>query len=231
MWERGVAMYRTRLDRENEPGVKKVSRSVIRRLPVYLRVLDNLIGNDVEVISSRELSERTGFTAEQIRKDLAHFGAFGTKGTGYNTEALRSEILKIIGLHEKTAVIVVGAGHLGTALTRYNVNKNPYTHVVAAFDTSPEVVGDKILDVEVLHVSEMEEVVSKHNVRVAILAVPSEHAQAAADQVAGSGVKVIFNFAPLWVRAPDGVFVHNADLSVELQSLIYYATKEREKAH
>lgn len=223
-------MSKERVDSERESKLRKVSRSVIRRLPVYLRVLDNLIGNDVEIVSSKELSEKTGFTAEQIRKDLAHFGAFGTRGTGYNTEALRNEILKIIGLHEKTAVIVVGAGHLGTALTRYNVNKNPYTNVVAAFDISPEVVGKRILDVEVLSVTRMEEVVKEHNVKVAILAVPSDHAQAAADHVARSGVKVIFNFAPIWVHAPKGVFVHNADLSVELQSLIYYATKEREIA-
>ncbi len=210
----------------NDPDHKRIPRSVIRRLPVYLRTLDNLVKNDVEVVTSMELSERTGFTAEQIRKDLGHFGTFGTRGTGYHAEALRNELLKIIGLYEKTAVIVVGAGHLGTALLRYNVNRNPYTNVVAAFDTSPDVMGQRILDVEVLPVSRMPEVVRKHNVKAAILAVPSENVQAAADQVVKSGVEVIFNFAPIWVQAPPGVFVHNADLSIELQSLIYYATRE-----
>lgn len=210
--------------------VRAVSSSTIRRLPVYLRLLDSLTRDDLKFVSSKQLSEKTGYTAEQIRKDLSRFGTFGTRGAGYDTEALRNEILKIIGLHKKIAVIVVGVGHLGTALLRYNVNKTPYTNVVAAFDTSPEVVGKRILDVEVLPAHKMEEIVKKHDVKLAILTVPSKNAQVAADQVIQSGVQVIFNFAPTWVQVPEGVVVHNADISVELQSLIYYATtKEKEE--
>ena len=105
---------------------KNAPKLVVRRLPVYLRILDNLLSNEVEIVSSRELSDETGFTAEQIRKDLAFFGAFGTRGTGYNTSFLREKILKIIGLDQHTNIVIVGAGHLGIALTRYNLTKNPY---------------------------------------------------------------------------------------------------------
>ncbi|RJX26491.1 MAG: redox-sensing transcriptional repressor Rex [Dethiobacter sp.] len=208
---------------------KKAPKSVVRRLPVYLRILDNLIRNDVEIISSKELSDETGFTAEQIRKDLAFFGAFGTRGTGYNTNFLRDKILKIIGLDDQTNIVVVGAGHLGTALTRYNVTKNPYVNVVAAFDTDSAVVGEKILDVEVVHISEMKKIVDKYAVKVAVLTVPSEQAQTAVQTIIDSGINVIFNFAPTKIHVPEGVYVHNADLSIELQSLIYYATAEKEK--
>ncbi len=202
-------------------------KSVIRRLPIYLRILDNLMRNEVDVVSSRELSEETGFTAEQIRKDLAFFGAFGTRGTGYHTNVLRENILRIIGLDVQTNIIVVGAGHLGTALVRYNSTKNPYVNVVAAFDIDPEGVGTRILDVEVMHSSRMKEIVERHEVKVAVLAVPSKQAQAAADVIVNSGVSVIFNFSSIKLQVPENVYVHNVDLSIELQSLIYYANSEK----
>ncbi len=202
---------------------KNAPRSVVRRLPVYLHILDNLIANDVEIISSRELGDETGFTAEQIRKDLAFFGAFGTRGTGYNTSFLREKILKIIGLDEQTGIIVVGAGHLGIALTRYNITKNPYVNVVAVFDVDKNVIGEKIIDVGVLPISEMKKIVAQHAVKVAVLTVPSEQAQAAMEKIVESGINVIFNFAPTKLHVPKGVCVQNADLSIELQSLIYYA--------
>jgi redox-sensing transcriptional repressor len=208
---------------------KNAPKLVIRRLPIYLHILDNLIRNDVQIISSRELSDETGFTAEQIRKDLAFFGAFGTRGTGYNTSFLREKILEIIGLDDQTNIVVVGAGHLGTALIRYNVTKNSYVNVVAAFDIDPDVIGTKILDVEVMPVTRMKEIVEKYKVKVAILTVPSEQAQIAVEQIIQSGINVIFNFAPTKLHVPEGVYVRNANLSIELQSLIYYATSEKEK--
>ncbi|MGI6319004.1 MAG: redox-sensing transcriptional repressor Rex [Firmicutes bacterium] len=206
---------------------KYAPKSVVRRLPVYLRILDNLILNDVEIISSKELSEETGFSAEQIRKDLAFFGAFGTRGSGYNTIFLREKILKIIGLDEQTNITVIGAGHLGIALIRYNVQKNPYVNVVAAFDIDASLVGQRILDVEINDISKLKETVKKYDVKVAIMTVPAEHAQSVVEKVIESGINVIFNFAPVKLRVPENIHVHNVDLSIELQSLIYYATANR----
>ncbi|MDO9535490.1 MAG: redox-sensing transcriptional repressor Rex [Bacillota bacterium] len=208
---------------------KNAPKSVIRRLPVYLRILDNLIRNEVEVISSKDLSEEIGFTAEQIRKDLAFFGAFGTRGTGYNTSFLRDKIIEIIGLGEQTNIVVVGAGHLGIALIRYNVTKNPYVNVVAGFDVDPSVIGENILGVEVMNIARINEIVERYNVKVAVLAVPAEQAQAAVENILESGINVIFNFVPTKLYVKKGVYVHNADLSMELQSLIYYATAENIK--
>ncbi|HHU76295.1 MAG TPA: redox-sensing transcriptional repressor Rex [Firmicutes bacterium] len=205
---------------------KNAPKLVIRRLPVYLRILDNLISNDVEIVSSRELSDETGFTAEQIRKDLAFFGAFGTRGTGYNTSFLREKILKIIGLDEHTNIVIVGAGHLGIALTRYNITKNPYVNVVAVFDVDPHIIGEKIIDVEVMHISRLKEIAKRHAVKVALLTVPSEQAPIAASEIANSGISVILNFSLSKLHVPDSVYVRNADLSIELQSLIYYANSK-----
>lgn len=208
---------------------RSVSKTVIKRLPVYLRILDNLIRRDVEIVSSRELSLESGFSAEQIRKDLAYFGAFGTRGTGYNAAFLRDKLLKIIGLDQRTKVAVIGAGHLGTALTRYNAQKNPYVEIVAVFDRDPHVVGGKIGEIKVLSFEEAPEIIREHNIKVALIAVPAEAAQGVVDEVAKQGIRAILNFAPAKLHAPEGVHIHNADLTIELQSLIYYSIAEEER--
>lgn len=213
----------------SEVTSRSVSKMVIKRLPVYLRILDNLIRRDVEIVSSRELSMETGFSAEQIRKDLAYFGAFGTRGTGYNANYLREKLLKIIGLDQKTKVIVIGAGHLGTALTRYNALKNPYVEIVAAFDRDPRVTGKRIDGVRILPFEEAPAIIREHNIKVALITVPADLAQEVVDEVVEQGVTAILNFAPAKLHAPEGVHIHNSDLTIELQSLIYYSTAEEER--
>ncbi len=208
---------------------RNISKSVIRRLTVYLRILDQLIRRDVEMISSKELSNETGFTAEQIRKDLAYFGAFGTRGAGYNTVFLREKLMKIIGLDRKTDVIVVGAGNLGTALTRYNTTKNPYVSIVAVFDKDPRLIGNRIYDVEVFPVEQAPGVIKEKGIKVCLITVPAQEAQEVAEMVIDSGVKAILNFAPVKLTVPEDVHVHNADLTIELQSLIYYTSAEEER--
>jgi redox-sensing transcriptional repressor len=205
---------------------RNAPKSVIKRLPVYLRILDNLIRRDVEIISSRVLSEETGFTAEQIRKDLAYFGAFGTRGTGYNTAYLREKLLKIIGLDKQTNLIVIGAGHLGKALTRYNITKNPYVKVVGVFDKDPEEINRDIEGVKVYAMEDLQKVVKEENVKVAMVTVPADVAQDVVTLLADSGITAILNFAPTKLKVPENVYVHNADLTIELQSLIYYSMED-----
>ncbi len=208
---------------------RNISKSVIKRLPIYLRILDQLIRRGVEMISSKELSNESGFTAEQIRKDLAYFGAFGTRGAGYNTVFLREKLLKIIGLESITDTIVIGAGNLGTALTRYNLTKNPYVNIVAAFDKNPRLIGNKIDGLDVLPIDKAPEIIKEYNIKVCLISVPAHSAQEVADLVINSGVKAILNFAPVKLSVPEGIHVHNADLTIELQSLIYYSSAEEER--
>ncbi len=208
---------------------KKAPKSVIKRLPVYLRILDNLIRRDVEVISSRGLSDETGFTAEQIRKDLAYFGAFGTRGTGYNTSYLRDKLMRIIGLDKKTRLVIVGAGYLGKALTRYNVLKNPYVDIVGVFDANPQEVGSEIEGIKIQSIEDIPEVLNKQNVKVAMITVPAEAAQKVVDSLISLGITAILNFAPTKLIVPRKVQVHNADLTIELQSLIYYVMEEEKE--
>jgi redox-sensing transcriptional repressor len=209
---------------------RSAPKSVIKRLPVYLRILDNLIRRDVEIISSRVLSEETGFTAEQIRKDLAYFGAFGTRGTGYNTSYLREKLLRIIGLDKQTKLVVIGAGHLGKALTRYNMFKNPYVQIVGVFDANPKEVGSLIEGMKIYHMDDLASIIQDAQVKVAMVTVPAEVAQQVVDTLVENGISAILNFAPTKIKVPEHVYVHNADLTIELQTLIYYSMED-DKEH
>lgn len=208
---------------------QNISRPVIKRLPIYLRILDQLLERDVELVSSKDLSRETGFTAEQIRKDLAYFGAFGTRGAGYNTSFLRDKLINIIGLDKTIDTVVFGAGHLGTAFTRYNAAKNPYVNVAGVFDKDSRLVGKKIDDIRIYSIEEAAEFLEQNRIKVAIIAVPADEAQTVADLITRHGVVAILNFAPTKLEVPPGVYVQNADLTLELQSIIYYSSAEEER--
>ncbi|BDG61665.1 redox-sensing transcriptional repressor Rex [Caldinitratiruptor microaerophilus] len=202
----------------------KIPEAAIKRLPVYLRVLEEMQEQEVPIVSSAELAERTGFSPEQIRKDLAYFGAFGTRGVGYDTALLRRRISRILGLHQGVKAALVGAGHLGYALARYSLSKHKDVQIAAIFDVDPLKVGTRIGDVVVRSVSELEQVVRQEGVKIGIVAVPASEAQRTVDALVSAGVEAILNFAPAKLKVPEGVFLQNIDLTIELQSLAYYTS-------
>ncbi len=203
--------------------------AAIRRLPVYLRVVSELAAADVPIISSAELAEKTGLSPEQIRKDLAYFGAFGTRGVGYDTAMLSRRIARILGIHRGVKAALVGFGHLGHALARYSLTQHKDIVISAIFDVDPEKVGQDVLGVRVQPVSEMVETCRKQGVKIGIITVPASAAQATAELLKEGGVEAILNFAPAKLSV-DGVFVQNIDLTIELQSLAYYTSASEDDA-
>lgn len=204
---------------------KRISDAVVRRLPLYLRVLENAA--DQEMMSSQELGERAGVSPALIRKDLAWFGEFGKQGVGYEVAYLREELRKILNLDKPIPMVLVGVGSLGYALARYNRRKfldEPgfNMEIVALFDANPEVIGKTVEGVTIEPVADLAKRVKELNAKVGIICVPAEHAQAVADELVVGGVKAILNFAPVKISVPDHVEVTNEDLSLELQRLAYY---------
>lgn len=197
--------------------------AAIRRLPVYLRVVQEMAAADVSIISSAELAEKTGLSPEQIRKDLAYFGAFGTRGVGYDTAMLSRRISRILGLHQGVNACLVGAGHLGYALARYSISQHKDIQIIAIFDVDPAKIGTDVMGVKVQPMSEMVETCRKQGVKIGIVTVPSTEAQATAELLKEGGVEAILNFAPAKLKLDD-VFVQNIDLTIELQSLAYYTS-------
>jgi len=199
----------------------RISDAVIRRLPKYYRYLTELEKNDIQRVSSQQLSQRMGLTASQIRQDFNCFGGFGQQGYGYNVSELKNEIKKILGLQKEYNVIIVGAGNLGQALANYAGFDKEGFHIKAAFDINPRLVGMSIRGVEVLDIDELCSYTRENRIDLAIIATPKSKAQEIADQLIKCGIKGIWNFAPIDVEATEGVAVENVHLSETLYVLTY----------
>lgn len=207
---------------------KKISDAVVRRLPLYLRVLEEVSRDeDRRLMSSQELGERAGVSPALVRKDLAWFGEFGKQGVGYEITYLKDELRRILNLDANIRVALVGAGSLGQALVRYNrgrleQDRSFNVEIVAIFDNDPQKFGCHIDRMKVLPITDFARVTKELGVRMAIITVPAENAQEVADIVVGADVRAILNFAPTKLTVSDNVRVASADLSLELQRLAYY---------
>ncbi len=204
--------------------IKKVSQKVIPRLSRYYRILYECSGRDL--ISSRELSDISGYTAAQVRKDLACFGQFGCPGRGYNIEGLKASIRKILGLDRKWNVALVGVGNLGMALLGYKGFKEQGFEIVAAFDTDPGKLGKIINGVEIFRTETMCQVMIKKKIDMAILTVPREAAQGMAEEAVRCGVKAVLNFAPINLKLAGPVKVRNIDMSIEIENLSFLISRQ-----
>ncbi len=207
---------------------KKISMAVIRRLPKYHRYLKDLLDREIYRISSKELSEIIGFTASQIRQDLNNFGGFGQQGYGYNVEELYSEIGKILGIHKEYNTIIIGAGNLGQAIANYSGFQRSGFKIKALFEANPRLIGLKIRELEILDVENMQEYIKENNINIAVICTPKERAQDVADILAKSGIKGIWNFAPLDLELPSEVVVENVHLTESLFTLSYLLNEKDE---
>lgn len=198
---------------------KNISMAVIKRLPKYHRYLSELMNNEVDRISSKELSEKIGFTASQIRQDLNCFGDFGQQGYGYNVKELNNEIRTILGLTREYKTIIIGAGNIGQAIANYiNFKKMGFT-LVKIFDVNPNLFGLKIRDIEISDVNNLDEYLKENAIDIVVICVPTKSAQKICDIVVKNNVKGIWNFAPVDLSIPEGVVVENVHLSESLLTL------------
>ncbi|MCA0754374.1 redox-sensing transcriptional repressor Rex [Paenibacillus sp. N4] len=204
----------------------KISEAVVRRLPIYLQVLNELHTRDVQTVSSQELGVKLDLNPAQIRKDLAYFGDFGRKGVGYDVFYLIEKIRQILKVDQTIKVALVGAGNLGHALCNYNKYSKDNMKITAVFDVHPGKIGSDINNLKVLPMSELATVVAEQKIRIGIITVPAPEAQNVANQFVEAGVEGILNFAPAILRVPESVRIHNADFTKELLSLAYYLASE-----
>jgi len=199
----------------------KVSNAIVRRLPRYRRYLGYLQTRGIKKISSNELSELIGYTASQIRQDFNTFGEFGQQGYGYSVDYLYKEINKILGLDREYKTVIVGAGNLGQAITKYTYYYKIGFNIMGLFDANPNLVGNVINDVEVMDSSQLEEFCKEKGVDIGIICVNRENAQGVADKLVAGGVKGIWNFAPVDLEIPDEVAIESVHLSDSLHALSF----------
>ena len=200
----------------------KISSAVIRRLPRYLRALEDLENSDTERISSGELSKLIGYTASQIRQDLNHFGGFGQQGYGYNVKDLKAEIGKILGLNTKYRMVIVGSGRLGQAINSFISSYSANFCVTSLFDVKEDLIGKEKHGVLIRSVDTLTEYLKENPTDIGVITVTKENAQSACDKLVAGGVRGIWNSAPIDLECTADIPMENVHLSDNLHSLVYY---------
>jgi len=201
----------------------KIPMATINRLSIYMRTLQELLEDEVDVISSERLAKQCGVNPAQIRKDLAYFGEFGVRGVGYRVSDLVNQIKEILGLNRPWNLAMIGLGNLGSALIRHgNFVKHGYIFT-AAFDTDPQKVGKRLPNgLTINHVEELEDVIKEREVHIGIIATPASAAQSVANQLVLGGINGILNFAPVQIQVPDCCHVENVDFTIKLDAIAYH---------
>ncbi len=199
----------------------KIPDATITRIVHYLRALERMEDSGQTRTSSDELAKATGVTAFQVRKDLAYFGSYGTRGVGYTVPVLRRELSQILGLGRRWRLAIVGMGRLGQALADFYAWQGGY-ELVSGFDIDPGLIGKKIGPLTVESVENLSETVREKQIDIGILTVPEAVAQQTAELLAAAGVRGILNFTPAVLKLPDEIAVENADFMAGLSRLSFF---------
>ena len=208
----------------------KVSNNVIRRLPRYLRKLDELSESGIDKISSRQLGEQLGLTSSQVRQDFNCFGEFGQQGYGYNIAALRAQIAGILGMERGFTAILVGVGNIGRAMMENFCFADWGVKLAAAFDIKPALIGTEYNGVHIYGMDELESYLAEHETDIAVLTVPKTAAIPVTERLTKSGIDAIWNFTNVELTEPNSsTIVENVHFSDSLLSLSYYVAERRDE--
>ncbi len=199
----------------------RVPEATVSRLSIYSRFLERLDKNGITTVSSGEIADGVGVSPAQVRKDLAYFGDFGTRGVGYNVKDLLKYTLKILGLDQEWPLAIVGAGNLGFALCTNRSLSIRGFRIAGVFDNNSTRVGKRIGNLEIKPLAQFPEIVKKENIRIGVIAVHTSLAQEVADIMVKSGMQAILNFSPATINVPDGIEIRNVDLSIKLELITF----------
>ena len=199
-----------------------IPRKTIYRLSIYLRCLARLRENGMGTVSSEALAKAAGVKPTQLRKDLAYFGTFGTRGLGYDVIELSTKIADELGTSRLQPVVLVGVGNLGLALLSYRGFEKEGFEIIAAFDAEPRRKRDKEIKQPIYGMDKLREFTQAHGVKMAILTVPAAAAQEVVNLLVDAGITGILNFSPIVLFVPEEVIVNNVNLAIELENLSYF---------
>ncbi len=201
--------------------VYKIPEATVMRLSIYSRFLHQLSDESIETVSSDEIAKGVGVSSAQVRKDLAYFGEFGTRGVGYKVEELYGNLMSILGLDQMWNVIIIGAGKLGSALALYQGFSDRGFKVSAILDIDEKKIGSRLDGVIIEPLEVLNQKVKEYNVNIGMVSVPASGAQDVTDKLVQAGIKAILNFSPRVLKVPNDVILRNVDLSVNLEVLSF----------
>ncbi|MCD6021516.1 MAG: CoA-binding domain protein [Actinomycetia bacterium] len=205
---------------------RSIPEATVGRLPRYLQALAGMAADGTAVASSEELALAAGVTSAKVRKDLSHLGSYGTRGVGYDIAYLIHQIRRELGLTQDWGIAIAGIGNLGHALANYKGFGDRGFRVAALVDVDPAKVGERVGELEVVHIDTLPELVKELGLAIGVIATPAIAVQDVADRMVAAGIRSILNFAPAPLVAPPGVSVRSVDLAVELQILAYYEQRK-----
>lgn len=200
----------------------KIPRATLKRLPLYYRFVSSLKSKDIDRVNSKAISDALQIDSATIRRDFSYFGELGKKGYGYNIDSLLDFFKSELSESDMIKIAIVGVGNLGKALLTYNFSIHDDMTITEAFDVKEDVIGQKIGNVIVKDNDELITTLKKEEIDVVILTTPEIVAQKVADELVQAGVKGILNFTPGRINTPSDVQVHQIDLGIELQSLLFF---------
>ena len=199
-----------------------IPKKTVYRLSVYLRCLDRFTEDGVQTASRQALALAAGVKPTQLRKDLTSFGHFGTRGLGYDVLKLREGIAEALGRKQLQPVVLVGVGHLGSALLAYKGFEKESFEIVAGFDVDVKRKRRKTYNQPILQLDKLEHFIRARKIHMGIITVPSTVAQDVANRLVAAGVNAILNFAPNVLHVSSNVVVSNVNLAIELENLSYF---------
>ncbi|MHB8439726.1 MAG: redox-sensing transcriptional repressor Rex [Acidimicrobiales bacterium] len=206
----------------NAKAGRRIPEATVARLPVYQRLLGELVRNGASTVSSEQLADMARVNASKVRKDLSFFGSFGTRGSGYDAGFLLAHIERELGLERDWPVAIVGIGNLGRALANSQGFTSHGFRVVGLFDVDPAVVGSQVGQGRVRHLDDFEQIAATDPPAIGVVATPAAAAQEVAERMVVAGVGSVLNFAPRVLDLPAHVMLRYVDLSIELQVMSFY---------
>jgi len=195
----------------------------IKRLIQYRIMLERMERQGITNTFSKEMSEISGISPVQIRRDLMFVGYSGNPQKGYIVKELFEKIRQFLEPEEGISIALVGIGNLGRAILGYFSKLKPKFTVVAAFDNDEAKTGRVIAGCTCYHIREVNTVLRPFNVQLGIITVPTRQAQEAANLLVGAGIKGIVNFAPVYIKTPENIFVENMDITLTFEKVAYFA--------
>lgn len=208
---------------------KQIPRPTLERFPKYYQVASSFLNKSREpYISSVYLAECLSMDDSQVRRDMMYLDIGGKPRVGYNAEELRNTLAHYLGYFNLNVALLVGAGHLGTAIAEYRGFEAYGLRIIGLFDIDDSKIGEKIGTVQIQPLSNLDSFVPKHNIRIGIITTPAEAAQSVAERLVAAGIKAIWNFAPARLQVPEDVFVQDENLA-ESFSFISHFMKQFER--
>lgn len=210
--------------------MKDISKSTLKRLPIYLSYLKGIPGDSSEFISATALAAALDMGEVQVRKDLALVSNGGRPKVGYHRESLVRDIEDFLGYTNTNDAVLVGAGKLGRALLSYSGFAEYGLNILAAFDSDDVLIGTSKSGKPIMHMSRLEEFCKLNKIRIGIITVPAEYAQEVCDRLIGCGIQAIWNFAPKHLDVPAGILVQSENMAASLAVLSKHLSEQMEKS-